>query len=53
MTVPLQGHGRFAPKEQALPMPNKECLGRPVTNGKGGRAAVLDDVDFGPDRRGE
>lgn len=45
LEIPLRGHGRFAPKGQALPMPNKPCA--PAEGfGKGGRSAVLEDVDF-------
>jgi hypothetical protein len=45
MSIPLSGHGRFAPKEQELPRPNKPCLGANGI-GKQGRAAIMDDVDF-------
>jgi hypothetical protein len=46
MGIPIQGHGPFAPKTQDLPKPNKECAGAPLSKGKGGRSAILDDVDF-------
>jgi hypothetical protein len=45
MTVPLLGHGPFAPKSSPLPLPNKPCDGNPLSKGKGGRAANINDVD--------
>lgn len=45
MTIPLEGHGPFAPTSQLLPLPNRLCTG-PETKGRGGRAAKASDVDF-------
>jgi len=45
LQVQLKGHGRFAPKSQALPLPNKPCA--PDSQlGKQGRTATENDVDF-------